>query len=200
MIRDYVLRKIPKIWASVEQGGKQSRMIQQDILCLKYLNIEYIKRVGGVSSGHLIYCQNKLNQKGKQVKISLHFHLGPVRTLESFASFPLLSEQFKSKIVALHPQIVFELILGSNFDMDLLQPASETLFTLICCHQQEYMKMAQALLEGQHNTENADRLRTSFHELTPSTLKLSIDKASISTFRKNLEKFLLDVKGFLFVK
>eukprot|EP00795_Rhopilema_esculentum_P017243 gene17243-8804_t len=87
-------------------------------------------------------------------------------------------------------KIVFELILGSNFDMDLLQPASETLFTLICCHQQEYMKMAQALLEGQHNTENADRLRTSFHELTPSTLKLSIDKENSRVVSSSLAQRL----------
>ena len=97
-------------------------------------------------------------------------------------------------------QVVFELILGSNFDMDLLQTASETLFKLICVYQEEYMALAQRLLTYQKNSAVAERLRTAFSELTPATLKLSMEKSSVTAFRKNLEKFLLEIKGFLFFK
>ena len=84
--------------------------------------------------------------------------------------------------------------------MDLLQPASECLFKLICSHQEEYMSLAQSLLAYQKEPAVIERLQTSFRELTPASLKLSMDKSSVTAFRKNLEKFLLDVKGFLFVK
>jgi len=97
-------------------------------------------------------------------------------------------------------KVVFELILGSNFDMDLLQTASETLFKLICIHHEEYVSLAQSLLAHQKDSTVAERLSTSFKELTPTSLKLSMDRTSVTAFRKNLEKFLLDIKGFLFVK
>ena len=97
-------------------------------------------------------------------------------------------------------QIVFEFILASNFDMDLMQPASETLFTLICCNQSEYMTLAQALLANQTDLGILQRLRNSFEELTPASFQLSLEKATISKFRKNLEKFLMNVKGFLCYK
>lgn len=97
-------------------------------------------------------------------------------------------------------QVVFELLLSSSFDMDLLQPASETLFKLICTYQEEYMSLAQSLISYQKDAAITGRLRTSFSELTPTSLKLTVEKSSVTAFRKNLEKFLLDVKGFLFVK
>ena len=84
--------------------------------------------------------------------------------------------------------------------MDLLQAASETLFTLICCNQEEYMNIAQNLLSTQKDPGISERLRVSFTDLTPSTLTLSVNKSTVAAFRKNLEKFLLDVKGFLFMK
>ena len=90
--------------------------------------------------------------------------------------------------------------MGSNFDMDLLQTASETLFKLICIHHEEYVSLAQSLLAHQKDSTVAERLSTSFKELTPTSLKLSMDRTSVTAFRKNLEKFLLDIKGFLFVK
>ena len=62
------------------------------------------------------------------------------------------------------------------------------------------MSLAQGLLAHQKDSTVAERLRTAFSELTPASLKLSMDRSSVTAFRKNLEKFLLDIKGFLFVK
>ncbi len=64
----------------------------------------------------------------------------------------------------------------------------------------EYMELAQALLANQSDLGILQRLRTSFEELTPSSLQLTLEKASKTKFRKNLEKFLLNVKGFLCYK
>eukprot|EP00794_Sanderia_malayensis_P000268 gene268-890_t len=97
-------------------------------------------------------------------------------------------------------KVVFEYILSSNFDMDLIQPASETLLILICCNQMEYMTLAQALLSNQSDLGILQRLRNSFEDLTPSSSEIKIDKASKTKFRKALEKFLLNVKGFLCYK
>ena len=84
--------------------------------------------------------------------------------------------------------------------MDLLQPAAETLFALICCNQEEYLPLAQVLLANQTDLGILQRLRTSFEQLTPSTMRLSLDKHTIASFRKSLEHFLLNVKGFLCYK
>ena len=48
--------------------------------------------------------------------------------------------------------------------MDLIEPASEALFLLICCHREEYMKLANNLIEQQHVTDEnfKDRLIQAF--------------------------------------
>ena len=45
--------------------------------------------------------------------------------------------------------MVFQHVVLGSFNMDLIEPAAESLFLLICCHQQEYLKLANNLITQQ---------------------------------------------------
>jgi len=98
--------------------------------------------------------------------------------------------------------IVFQYMVLEQFNMDLIEPASESLFLLICCHQEEYLKLANNLIAQQHVTDEnfKNKLIKAFEVLTPSSLQLTPNRKSLKEFRKNIEIFLQDVKGFLCIK
>ena len=43
--------------------------------------------------------------------------------------------------------------------MELIEPAAECLFLLICCHQDEYLKLANNLIARQHVIDEAFKQR-----------------------------------------
>lgn len=98
--------------------------------------------------------------------------------------------------------LVFENVVLGSFDMDLIEPASVCLFMLICSDQEEYLKLANKLIvQQQVNDEKfKQRLIDAFQLLTPVSLQLTPNRHSLKTFRKNLETFLVTVKGFLCYK
>lgn len=98
--------------------------------------------------------------------------------------------------------IVFQHIVLGQFNMDLIEPSAEALFLLICCHQEEYLKLANNLIAQQHVTDESfkQKLIEAFQVLTPSGLQLTPNRQSLKQFRKNLEIFLQNVKGFLCFK
>ncbi|XP_066917411.1 exportin-4-like isoform X2 [Clytia hemisphaerica] len=98
--------------------------------------------------------------------------------------------------------MVFEHIVLGHFNMELIEPAAECFFLLICCHQEEYLKLANNLIAKQHVTNETfkQRLIDAFQLLTPVGLQLSPNRQSLRQFRKNLETFLQNVKGFLCFK
>ena len=98
--------------------------------------------------------------------------------------------------------IVFQFMVLENFPVDLIEPASESLFLLICCHQEEYLKLANNLISQQHVTDEnfKQKLIGAFEVLTPPGLQLTPNRLSLKQFRKNIEIFLQDVKGFLCIK
>lgn len=98
--------------------------------------------------------------------------------------------------------IVFQYMVLEQFNMDLIEPASESLFLLICCHQEDYLKLANNLIAQQHVTDEnfKQRLVSAFEVLTPPGLQLTPNRLSLKQFRKNIEIFLQDVKGFLCIK
>lgn len=97
-------------------------------------------------------------------------------------------------------KILFDMVLLHSFDMDLLQPAAEAFLALICCHQAYYTELVRNLLAQQADHMVGQRLLQAFNQLTPSDMKLSLDRANKVHFRKSLDVFLGSVKGFLCVK
>lgn len=55
--------------------------------------------------------------------------------------------------------MVFEYIVLGQFNMDLIEPAAESLFLLICCHQDEYLKLANNLIAKQQVTDETFKER-----------------------------------------
>lgn len=98
--------------------------------------------------------------------------------------------------------IVFQYIVLGHFNMDLIEPSAESLFLLICCHQEEYLTLANNLISQQHVTDESfkQRLIEAFQVLTPAGFQLTSNRQSMKQFRKNLEIFLKNVKGFLCFK
>ena len=54
---------------------------------------------------------------------------------------------------------MFEHIVLGHFNMELIEPAAECLFLLICCHQDEYLKLANNLIAKQQVTDEAFKQR-----------------------------------------
>ncbi|EDO28766.1 predicted protein [Nematostella vectensis] len=126
-------------------------------------------------------------------------------SLESVAS--LIEHFFKEmrenppqrmlEIVRHFLRLIFNMVLLESFDMDLLQPASCAFHALICSNQGYYTELVRSLLAHQGDPVISQRLLGAFHQLTPSDMKLSLDKHSKAQFRRNLDTFLANVKGFL---
>lgn len=128
-----------------------------------------------------------------------------LEALSSLATHCFLEMQ-KNVKVATHEilrhflKMLFDMLLLHSFDMDLLQPAAEAFLALICCHQAYYTELVRSLLSQQTDQIVCQRLLQAFNQLTPSDMKLSLDRANIVHFRKSLDVFLGSVKGFLCVK
>lgn len=98
-------------------------------------------------------------------------------------------------------KVLFNFIMFEKFEvLDLLVPAADALWSLICCHQTEYAALVQTLLASQTDSLVHQRLVDSFNKLTPADISITIDKHTKDQFRKNLDTFLADVKGLLCVR
>ena len=63
-----------------------------------------------------------------------------------------------------------------------------------------YTQLVRNLLAQQTDQVVCQRLLDAFNQLTPSDMKLSLDRVNKTQFRKSLDVFLGSVKGFLCVK
>ena len=63
-----------------------------------------------------------------------------------------------------------------------------------------YAQLVRNLLAQQTDQVVCQRLLDAFNQLTPSDMKLSLDRVNKTQFRKSLDVFLGSVKGFLCVK
>ena len=63
-----------------------------------------------------------------------------------------------------------------------------------------YTELVRNLLSQQTDQVVCQRLLHAFNQLTPSDMKLSLDRVNRVQFRKSLDVFLGSVKGFLCVK
>ena len=66
---------------------------------------------------------------------------------------------FSDKIFNIFLKMVFEHIVLGHFNMELIEPAAECFFLLICCHQEEYLKLANNLIAKQHVTNETFKQR-----------------------------------------
>eukprot|EP01135_Chromosphaera_perkinsii_P002003 Nk52_evm50s215 gene=Nk52_evmTU50s215 len=93
---------------------------------------------------------------------------------------------------------IFEMFLFQNFDMDLLEAASDAFFALICFRHQTYSSLVKELLATQAGSKYFDRSEAAFASLLTANggVQAIYDRQNKSRFRKNLSFFLMDVRAY----
>eukprot|EP00118_Oscarella_pearsei_P011593 m.78733 g.78733 ORF g.78733 m.78733 type:complete len:1139 (+) comp36115_c0_seq1:87-3503(+) len=89
--------------------------------------------------------------------------------------------------------VLFSRLVLHSFEVDLLQPAAEAFFSLICCYPSEYTRLLQNLVESKNNSLEQAKLLSLFNKLTPPEVALVPEPASKRQFRKRFDSFLSDL-------
>ncbi|CAN8260467.1 unnamed protein product [Cochlearia groenlandica] len=89
-------------------------------------------------------------------------------------------------------------LLFEDYSTDLVSTAADALFPLILCEPNLYQALGNELIEKQGNQNFKMRLANALQVLTTSNqLSTSLDRLNNQRFRKNLNNFLVEVRGFL---
>ncbi|CAK7341133.1 unnamed protein product [Dovyalis caffra] len=95
-------------------------------------------------------------------------------------------------------QLLMQLLLFEDYSPDLVSPAADALFPLILCEQVLYQKLANELIERQTNPAFRSRMASALQSLTSANqLSSTLDRMNYQRFRKNVNNFLIEVRGFL---
>lgn len=93
---------------------------------------------------------------------------------------------------------LLQLLLFEDYSPDLVGAAADALLPLILCEQGLYQRLGNELIERQANSTLKSRLANALHSLTSSNhLSSTLDRVNYQRFRKNLNSFLIEVRGFL---
>ncbi|XP_021888651.1 exportin-4 isoform X1 [Carica papaya] len=96
---------------------------------------------------------------------------------------------------------LLQLLLFEDYSPDLVGTAADALLPLILCEQSLYKKLGNELVDKQANPTFRSRLANALQSLTSSNqISFVLDRANYQRFRKNLNSFLIDVRGFLRTK
>merc|ERR1719341_1439338 len=97
-------------------------------------------------------------------------------------------------------KLLLDLILSQKINSELIPHSSATLYVLICLFQDTYHQLVELLIQSQaHDETNKQRLMEAFTQLTHN-IPLSAERIHRIRFRDNFDKFIVNVRGFLFVK
>ncbi|XWS58409.1 hypothetical protein CRYUN_Cryun08bG0031600 [Craigia yunnanensis] len=93
---------------------------------------------------------------------------------------------------------LLQLLLFEDYSPDLVSAAADALLPLIFSEQGLYQRLGNELIERQANSTLKSRLANALHSLTSSNhLSSTLDRVNYQRFRKNLNSFLIEVRGFL---
>lgn len=96
---------------------------------------------------------------------------------------------------------LLQLLLFEDCSPDLVSAAADALLPLILCEQGLYQRLGTELIERQTNPSFKSRLANALHSLTNANhVSSSLDRVNYQRFRKNLNNFLVEVRGFLRTK
>jgi len=96
-------------------------------------------------------------------------------------------------------KLMLDLILSQNINSELVPHSSATLYVLICLFQDTYNQLVDQLIQAQEDEANRTRLLEAFKLLT-TNIPLSAERIHRIRFRDSFDKFIVNVRGFLFVK
>lgn len=95
-------------------------------------------------------------------------------------------------------RLLLQFLLFEDYSIDLTSAAADALLPLILCEQGLYQRLGNELLEKQANPTFKSRLANALQALTSSNnISSTLDRANYQRFRKNLNNFLVEVRGFL---
>ncbi|KAJ8760582.1 hypothetical protein K2173_015249 [Erythroxylum novogranatense] len=95
-------------------------------------------------------------------------------------------------------KLLLQLLLFDDYSPDLVSPAADALFPLILCEQVVFQKLANELIQRQANPTFRSRLANAFQSLMScNQLSSALDRMNYQRFRKNVNNFLIEVRGFL---
>ncbi|KAF7805232.1 exportin-4 isoform X1 [Senna tora] len=106
------------------------------------------------------------------------------------------SGNLQEGLLSLFLRSLLQLLLFEEYSSDLISIAADALLPLILCEQGLYQRLGNELIERQSNPTLKSRLANALHTLT-SALSSSLDRINYQRFRKNLNNFLIEVRGFL---
>ncbi|PON54527.1 Armadillo-type fold containing protein [Trema orientale] len=96
---------------------------------------------------------------------------------------------------------LLQLLLFEDYSPDLVSSAADALLPLLLCEQALYQRLGHELIERQPNPTFKSRLANALHSLTSANqLSSTLDRKNFQIFRKNLNAFLIEVRGFLQTK
>uniref|UniRef100_A0A224Z5B7 Exportin-4 n=1 Tax=Rhipicephalus zambeziensis TaxID=60191 RepID=A0A224Z5B7_9ACAR len=96
-------------------------------------------------------------------------------------------------------QLLLEMVLLQPLDAELTLVAGSALFALLCCFQESFVQLAQALVASQQDAAVGQRLAQSLQTLTRAQ-PLTPERPNRLRFRDSFEAFVTEVRGFLCVK
>ncbi|CAI8615607.1 unnamed protein product [Vicia faba] len=93
---------------------------------------------------------------------------------------------------------LLQLLFFEDYSSDLISVAADALFPLILCEKGLYQRLGNELIERQADPNLRSRLVNALQSLTSANqLSFSLDRINYQRFRKNLNSFLVEVRGFL---
>ncbi|KAK2419303.1 exportin-4 protein [Trifolium repens] len=93
---------------------------------------------------------------------------------------------------------LLQLLFFEDYSSDLISVAADALLPLILCEKDLYQRLGNELIERQADPNLRSRLANALQSLTSTNqLSFSLDRINYQRFRKNLNSFLVDVRGFL---
>ncbi|KAK6911324.1 Exportin-1, C-terminal [Dillenia turbinata] len=108
------------------------------------------------------------------------------------------SGQMSEGIFSQFLRTLLHLVLFEDYSIDLVSAAADALLPLILCEQALYQRLGNELIERQVNPAFKSRLANALQSLTSSNqLSFTLDRMNYQRFRKNLNHFLVEVRGFL---
>ncbi|ESQ49637.1 hypothetical protein EUTSA_v10019943mg [Eutrema salsugineum] len=105
---------------------------------------------------------------------------------------------FREGILSRFLRTFLHFLLFEDYSPELVSTAADALFPLILCEPNLYQGLCNELIEKQGNPNFKTRLANALQVLTTSNqLSSSLDRLNYQRFRKNLNNFLIEVRGFL---
>ncbi|XP_028770687.1 LOW QUALITY PROTEIN: exportin-4 [Neltuma alba] len=109
-----------------------------------------------------------------------------------------LNGNLQEGLLSLFLRSLLQLLLFEDYSSDLISAAADALLPLILCEQGLYQRLGNELIERQSSPRLRSRLANALHTLTSANqLSSSLDRMNYQRFRKNLNSFLIEVRGFL---